>query len=131
MKKRIYIIIFIVLILLPIILLIFNYNNIIFASSNEDIKNKTITLINRYSWEDEIKFFRYKNFDNRVVEAFENKELSFKAHNNYINTRWINNPTHIIAWDTDTWRHEYPIDEWMRKWGRMDYRTIIIETPNK
>lgn len=36
-------------------------------------------------------------------------------------------PTHIIVWDTNTGRHVYPIEEWMRKWKALDYRTIIIE----
>ena len=41
--------------------------------------------------------------------------------------KWtINNPTHIIVWDTYTWRHIYPTKEWMRKWQKMQYRSIIV-----
>ena len=38
----------------------------------------------------------------------------------------ISNPTHIRVWDTDTGYHIYPLEEWMRKWEAMDYRSIII-----
>ncbi len=38
----------------------------------------------------------------------------------------IKNPTHIRVWDTDTGYHLYPKQEWMRKWEKMDYRSIII-----
>lgn len=42
--------------------------------------------------------------------------------------KWtIKNPTKLIIWDTNTWRHEYPVSEWMRKWKLMDYRSLIIE----
>ena len=43
----------------------------------------------------------------------------------------IDNPSKIIVWDTDTWYHKYDIKEWMRKWGRMDYRSIIISKKKK
>lgn len=35
-------------------------------------------------------------------------------------------PTHIIAWDTYTWRHIYSYGEWMRKWSLMQNRSLII-----
>jgi hypothetical protein len=35
-------------------------------------------------------------------------------------------PSHIIVWDTDTGRHIYPTDEWMRKWSALDYRSLLI-----
>ncbi len=35
-------------------------------------------------------------------------------------------PTHIIVWDTSTGRHVFPIDEWMRKWKALDYRSLTI-----
>jgi hypothetical protein len=38
----------------------------------------------------------------------------------------MENPSHIIVWDTDTGRHIYPYSEWMRKWNLMDYRTLIV-----
>lgn len=37
------------------------------------------------------------------------------------------NPTHIRVWDTDTGYHMYPTGEWMRKWEKMDYRSLIIQ----
>ncbi len=41
--------------------------------------------------------------------------------------KWgIDNPTHIIVWDTNTWKHAYNIKEWMRKRDRMQNRTVII-----
>ena len=41
--------------------------------------------------------------------------------------KWeIDNPTHIIVWDTFTGRHTYVLSEWMRKWKKMEYRSIII-----
>lgn len=41
--------------------------------------------------------------------------------------KWnIDNPTHIIVWDTLTWKHSYTTKEWMRKWWKMQYRSIII-----
>ena len=42
--------------------------------------------------------------------------------------KWnINNPTHIIVWDTNTWRHVYPVNEWIRKWDKMENRSIIVK----
>ncbi|MDQ7010123.1 MAG: C39 family peptidase [Candidatus Gracilibacteria bacterium] len=38
----------------------------------------------------------------------------------------VNNPTDIIVWDTFTGEHTYPTSEWMRKWKKMQYRSIII-----
>lgn len=41
--------------------------------------------------------------------------------------KWdINNPTDIIVRDTYTGLHTYPTNEWMRKWSKMQYRSIII-----
>lgn len=36
------------------------------------------------------------------------------------------NPSHIIVWDTDTGRHIYPVDEWMRKWEALDFRALVM-----
>jgi hypothetical protein len=38
----------------------------------------------------------------------------------------IEAPVKIIVWDTDTWYHKYSTNEWLRKWERMDYRTIVV-----
>jgi len=41
--------------------------------------------------------------------------------------KWeINSPTHIIVWDTNTWRHEFSIKEWFRKWNTLWNKSIII-----
>lgn len=39
----------------------------------------------------------------------------------------ITDPTDIIVWDTKTGKHIYKIDEWMRKWKLLDYRSLIVE----
>ena len=36
------------------------------------------------------------------------------------------NPTHIIVWDTNTWKHTYATKEWLRKWGKMQDRSIVV-----
>lgn len=38
----------------------------------------------------------------------------------------IENPSHIIVWDTYTGRHIFPREEWMRKWELLNYRNLII-----
>lgn len=41
--------------------------------------------------------------------------------------KWnIHRPSYIKVWDTDTGYHVYPTAEWMRKWERMDYRSVIV-----
>jgi len=40
---------------------------------------------------------------------------------------WVENPTHIIVWDTNTWKHTYKTEEWLRKWWKMQYRSIITQ----
>ena len=35
-------------------------------------------------------------------------------------------PTHIIVWDTYTWRHVYGYNEWMRKWWLVENRSLVI-----
>lgn len=39
---------------------------------------------------------------------------------------WVENPTYIIVWDTNTWKHTYKIEEWLRKWWKMDNRSLIV-----
>jgi hypothetical protein len=44
---------------------------------------------------------------------------------------WIGNiqkPDTIIVWDTDTGYHQYSTKEWLRKWSKMQYRSLIVET---
>lgn len=43
----------------------------------------------------------------------------------YVGT--LENPSHIIVWDTDTGRHIYPTEEWIRKWRLLNYRSLIIK----
>jgi hypothetical protein len=38
----------------------------------------------------------------------------------------LEKPEKIRVWDTDTWYHEYPLIEWLRKWNMMDNRSLII-----
>lgn len=40
---------------------------------------------------------------------------------------WVENPTKIIVWDTDTGYHKYDTKEWMRKWNLMDNKSIIVK----
>lgn len=72
--------------------------------------------------------------DRKVVWYYENNwnlnkiQWLIWEHNWYI--LWFTwskeNPKTIILWDTSTWKHEYPISEFLRKWEEMDYRSIII-----
>lgn len=39
---------------------------------------------------------------------------------------WVNTPSKIIVWDSDTGYHKYDTVEWMRKWKQMDYKSIVI-----
>lgn len=41
----------------------------------------------------------------------------------------LQNPSHIIVWDTYTGRHIYPYSEWMRKWSLMWFRSLSITRP--
>ena len=43
----------------------------------------------------------------------------------------VQNPENIILWDTYTWKHTYPLSEFMRKWKLMQYRTITIFKDSK
>jgi hypothetical protein len=41
--------------------------------------------------------------------------------------KWnIKNPTHIIVWDTYSWKHTYITSEWLRKWEKMSYKSVIV-----
>lgn len=41
--------------------------------------------------------------------------------------KWtVENPTHIIVWDTNTGKHTYKTSEWLRKWWKMEFRSIIV-----
>lgn len=49
-------------------------------------------------------------------------------HNFYLlGYEWdIQKPVNIIVWDTSTGKHTYALNEWMRKWEEMNFRSIII-----
>jgi len=40
-------------------------------------------------------------------------------------------PKKIIVWDSRTGKHSYKTEEWMRKWERMQYRSIIVYDDKK
>lgn len=73
--------------------------------------------------------------ENRIMKwkTLENwKEIDFvglSGDHAFILTgyEWIKeNPTHIRVFDTNTGFHKYPINEWMRKWWKMDNRSLVI-----
>jgi len=77
------------------------------------------------SWNSERKLsWYYKNKDGKNIKyTWLNWEHAFYL----LWHKWnIDNPTHIIVWDTYTWRHEYLKEEWIRKWKKMQYRSIIV-----
>jgi len=91
-----------------------------------------------YNWKEIICKTRWKlTWNKSRALKWQYKDENWK----YIEYNWLNwehafyllwykwnylNPTHIIVWDTMTWKHTYPTSEWMRKWWKMQYRSIII-----
>jgi len=91
-----------------------------------------------YNWKEVICRKKWKltwDKDRKLIWKYLNKKWK------YINYSWLNwehafyllwykwsylKPSHIIIWDTMTWKHIYPTSEWMRKWWKMQYRSIII-----
>ena len=88
------------------------------ASNYKTAKNSCATFSNNRT----LTWFYRENWKLRI-----HKGLSWE-HAFYL--LWyegnVNNPEKIIVWDTDTGYHKYDTVEWMRKWRRMDYRSIII-----
>jgi len=41
----------------------------------------------------------------------------------------LDNPKKVIVWDSDTWYHKYNIEEWMRKWSLMAYKSLVVRKP--
>lgn len=83
------------------------------------------------------KNFCYSFDEDRKITWFteEWKEIkAVKQSHNFV-LLWyiwdIENPEKIIVWDTQTWKHIYPISEWMRKWETNDARAIIIYNEKK
>lgn len=66
------------------------------------------------------------------ANGWEKEHIGLDGQHAFILLGWkwdIKNPTHIRVWDTDTGYHSYETSEWMRKWERMDYRSIIVFAP--
>jgi len=91
-----------------------------------------------YSWKEHSCFYNWKpswNSKRKISWNYINKDwkivkyvwLNWEHAFYLLGYKWnINNPTHIIVWDTYTWKHTYKTEEWMRKWKKMQYRSIII-----
>ncbi len=84
-----------------------------------------------YSWKNDCKSI----YRNRALEWYYQEDWKRKKHiwlswEHAFYLLWydweIDNPTKIIVWDTNTWYHKYSKKEWMRKWEKMDYRSIIV-----
>jgi len=91
-----------------------------------------------YNWKEHKCFHNWEyswNQDRKLIWYYKDKNWKEKK---YVGLNWehafyllwykwdIENPTHIIVWDTYTWKHIYTTAEWMRKWQKMQYRSIII-----
>lgn len=91
-----------------------------------------------YNWVEHKCYYWWKNTWNDKREISWNYIDQDGKEKKYIWLNWehafyllwykwnIENPTHIIIWDTFTWKHTYITSEWMRKWKKMQYRSIII-----
>lgn len=85
-------------------------------------------------------WYSWKNFcttfaTERKLEWYYEEDWEYKKHiwliwEHSFYLLWfeweISNPEKIIVWDSDTWYHKYPLEEWMRKWWKMNYKSIII-----
>jgi len=88
----------------------------------------------------------WKSWINYCVNFASKRELNWLYKENWklISQKWLNwehafyllwyewgidNPDKIIVWDTYTWLHKYSTIEWMRKWEKLDYRSIIVYKP--
>lgn len=92
--------------------------------TDEKIKNKISA-----------KNYCASTMEDRKLEWYYIEDYKFKKHTGLIGEHafyllwyeWgIDNPKKIIVWDSDTGYHKYDTDEWIRKWGLMDYKSIII-----
>ncbi len=90
-----------------------------------------------YNWKEHMCFYWGKpswNQDRTLAWYYKDKNWKEQKHI-WLNWehafyllwyKWeIENPTHIIVWDTFTGKHTYVTSEWIRKWGKMQYRSII------
>jgi hypothetical protein len=91
-----------------------------------------------YNWKENWCSYNWKpswNSDRKISWYYKNELWEDKK---YVGLNWehayyllgykwkIDNPTDIIVWDTYTGRHIYKTEEWIRKWQKMQYRSIII-----
>lgn len=101
--------------------------------TEEDWQSSNVNTQQAMSW------LNWKNFCNsfskeRILswKTIEGKEINWLSweHAFYLlgYKWWIYNPTYIIVWDTNTGRHVYSTSEWLRKWDRVDNRSIIVYT---
>ncbi|MBP9779958.1 C39 family peptidase [Candidatus Gracilibacteria bacterium] len=67
--------------------------------------------------------FSWQTPENRTINAISGEHTFILL--GYIGS--LDNPTHIIVWDTYTGRHIFSYDEWMRKWELLDYRSLRVE----
>lgn len=82
------------------------------------------------------------SWTNTCKSSYENRILNWKVKSSWKEIKWLSwehnfyllwykwdfrDPTHIIVWDTFTWRHEYKTHVWLEKWSRMNYRTIYVK----
>ncbi len=67
--------------------------------------------------------FSWQTPENRTINAISGEHTFILLW--YIGS--LDNPTHIIVWDTYTGRHIFSYDEWMRKWELLDYRSLRVE----
>ncbi len=91
-----------------------------------------------FNWKENPCMFEWKaNWDDSRKISWHYTDINWKEkkyvwlngeHAYYLlGYKWnIKDPSHIIIWDTYTWKHTYPTSEWMRKWKKMQYRSIIV-----
>lgn len=91
-----------------------------------------------YNWEENPCYYKWKpswNDDRKISWNYKDEDWNDKKYS-WLNWehafyllwyKWsLNNPTHIIIWDTYTGKHTYVTSEWMRKWKKMEYKSIIV-----
>jgi len=89
--------------------------------------NKGLNWRNKclYPYRSRILLWRYKNPTTWEIKVI--KWLNWEHAFYLLWYKWnIENPSHIIVWDTNTWKHIYPTSEWLRKWNKMDNRSILV-----
>jgi hypothetical protein len=82
-----------------------------------------------YKWKPSWDYKRKISW-NYINEKWEEKKyvwLNWEHAFYLLGYKWdVENPTHIIVWDTYTKKHTYVTSEWMRNWQKMQYRSIIV-----